>query len=121
MRLVANALLALLLAALATAHAQDGPVSGQEIVEKWSGKELSGTSASGTKAYTTFGAGGKISISAGGFSDTGTWRPWEGGNCATWVTIRAGQERCFTVTRSGSTYKVTNPDGSLVGYFTGMR
>ena len=122
MRLANISLLALLLTSLASvANAQDGPVTGKEIQEKWAGKELSGTSSNGAKAQMKFDADGKVSITASSFSDTGTWRPWESGYCTTWVTIRAGQERCFTVTRSGNTIKVTNPDGSLNGYFDNIK
>jgi hypothetical protein len=108
----------LLLALFCTVSiAQDGVVSGKEIEEKWVGKEMAGTSANGVKAFMKFEADRKVSITAGTFSDTGAWRPWESGYCTTWTALRAGQERCFTVTRSGSNLKVTNPDGSLSGYF----
>lgn len=119
---LANTPLALLLSLLllGAASAQDGVVTGKEIQEKWIGKELSGTSVNGVKAYMKFEADGRVSISAGAFNDTGTWRPWENGYCATWQTIRAGQERCLTVTRSGTRLKVTNPDGSLSGYFASV-
>jgi len=122
MRFATIALLVVLLTSLlGGAKAQDGPVTGKEIQEKWTGKELSGTSANGAKAYMKFEADGKVSITAGSFNDTGTWRPWDSGYCTTWVTIRAGQERCFTVTRKGSALKVANPDGSLSGYFNDIK
>lgn len=103
------------------ARAQDGPVTGKEIQETWVGKEMIGSSGSGIKVYVKLEADGKASFTAGGTSDTGSWRPAEYGYCTTWHTVRAGQERCFTVSRSGSRFKVANPDGSLSGYFTGSR
>jgi hypothetical protein len=45
----------------------------------------------------------------------------EKGYCATWVKIRAGEERCFTVFRSGSNFKVLNPDGSVSGFINAVR
>ena len=101
--------------------AQDGPVTGKEIQEAWSGRELIDTTASGSKVYMKLEADGKASVTAGSTNDVGTWRAAESGYCTTWQTIRAGQERCFTVTRSGSTFKITNPDGSLSGYFTSIK
>jgi hypothetical protein len=101
--------------------AQDGPVTGKEIQEAWSGKELIGTTASGSKVFMKLEADGKASVTAGSTNDIGTWRTVESGYCTTWQTIRAGQERCFAVTRSGSTFKITNSDGSLSGYFTSIK
>ncbi len=101
--------------------AKDGPVTGKEIQEAWSGKELIGTTASGSKVYLKLEADGKASVTAGSTNDVGTWRTAESGYCTTWQTIRAGQEHCFTVTRSGSTFKITNSDGSLSGYFTSIK
>jgi hypothetical protein len=66
-------------------------------------------------------ADGKASLTAGNTSDNGTWRISENGYCTTWKTIRAGQERCFTVVRSGNAFEVMNPDGSLSGQFTSIR
>lgn len=101
--------------------AQDGPVSGQEIQQGWVGKELTGTTAAGARVFLKLDADGNASLTAGNTSDTGTWRAAENGYCTSWRTIRAGQERCVTVTRSGSIFKVTNPDGSLGGYFTSIK
>jgi len=103
------------------AIAQDGPVTGKEIQDTWVGKELVGTTAGGAKVYMKLEANGKASVTAGSTNDTGTWRAADQGYCTTWSTIRAGQERCFSVSRSGGTIKVSNPDGSLSGYFTSMK
>lgn len=103
------------------ALAQEAAVSPSEIKDTWVGKELVGTTASGAAATMRLDAGGKASISAGTTSDTGTWRLSDTGYCTTWSRIRAGQERCFTVTRTGSTLRVFNPDGSLSGQFTSIR
>jgi hypothetical protein len=106
---------------ISLAHAQDGPVSAKEIQDTWVGKELTGTTASGAKATMRLEADGKASVSAGNTSDTGIWRVSETGYCTTWKTIRAGQERCFTVVRAGGAFKVMNPDGSLSGQFNAIK
>ena len=93
--------------------AQDAPVSPKEIQETWVSKDLTGTTGSGARSHLRLESDGKASVCAGSTSDTGTWRISDGGYCTTWSTIRAGQERCFSVTRSGSMFKVFNPDGSL--------
>ena len=97
--------------------AQEVAVSGKEIQEKWVDKDLLGSTASGGKVFMKLQSDGKASVSAGSVSDTGTWRAAENGYCTTWKTIRAGQERCYTVTRGVGAVKVLNPDGSLSGYF----
>lgn len=101
--------------------AQEGTVSAKELQETWVGKELTGTTAAGAKASMRLEPDGKATISAGNTIDSGTWRISESGYCTTWKTIRAGQERCFTVVRTGSTFKVMNPDGSLSGQFTAIK
>lgn len=103
------------------ALAQSTPVSAKEIQDTWVGKELSGTTASGAKATMRLESDGKASVTAGNASDTGTWRLSEAGYCTTWKTIRAGQERCFTVVRDGAAFKVMNPDGSLSGQFSSIK
>ena len=113
--------LSLFSAHIAEAMAQDGPVAAKEIQDTWVGKELTGTTASGAKATMRLEPDGKASVSAGNTSDTGTWRISESGYCTTWKTIRAGQERCFTVVRAGTTFKVMNPDGSLSGQFNAVK
>lgn len=121
MRLPTALFISLPLIHCTAAVAQDAAVSPKEIQETWIGKELVGTTASGAKASMRLETGGKASVSAGNTNDTGSWRLSENGYCTTWNTIRAGQERCFTVTRSGSTFRVANPDGSLSGSFTSIK
>ena len=105
----------------ANALAQNGPVSAKEIQDTWVGKELSGSTASGAKATMRLEFDGKAFVSAGNASDTGAWRISENGYCTTWKTIRAGQERCFTVASDAAVFKVMNPDGSLSGQFTAIK
>ena len=113
--------LSLFSGSLTQALAQDGPVAAKEVQDTWVGKELTGTTASGARATMRLESDGKASVSAGNTSDTGTWRVSESGYCTTWKTIRAGQERCFTVVRAGTTLKVMNPDGSLSGQFNAIK
>lgn len=95
-----GALSAAVLALLhSSTHAQDGPVSPKEIQETWVGAELTGTTASGASASLKLGRDGTAAVSAGNTRDAGTWRASETGYCTTWNTIRAGQERCFTLVR----------------------
>jgi hypothetical protein len=112
---------ALLTLGHAQVQAQSDPVSPKEIRETWVGKELTGTTASGARAFLKLEQDGQASVSAGNTSDTGTWRTTETGYCTTWKTIRAGQERCFTVLREGNRLKVLNPDGTLSGYFNPVK
>jgi len=105
----------------AVSHAQDGPVSGKEVQETWVGKDLVGTTASGSRVLMRLEQDGKATLSAGNTNDSGTWRPYDTGYCTTWKTIRAGQERCFTVTRAAAVFKVANPDGSPSGQFTSIK
>ena len=109
------------LAASSPSLAQDAAVSPKEIQDAWVGKDLSGTTGSGAKVWLRLEPAGSASVTAGGTSDTGKWRLSDTGYCATWSVIRAGQERCFTVTRSGNTFKVLNPDGSLSAFITSIR
>lgn len=103
------------------AAAQDAPFTAKEIQDNWVGKDLIGTTGAGARAWLRLEPDGKASVSAGATNDTGTWRISDSGYCTTWSMIRAGQERCFTVTRQGSTFKVLNPDGSLSAYITTVR
>ncbi|MEO7245757.1 MAG: hypothetical protein ABIX12_11500 [Rubrivivax sp.] len=103
------------------ASAQDGPVAPLEIKENWVGKDLLGLTSAGARVELRLEPDGKASVRAGTTSDTGTWRLSEAGYCTTWRTIRAGQERCYTVTRSGSAFTVANPDGSTSGSFTTIK
>ncbi len=106
---------------MGAAQAQDGPVSGQEIQQTWSGKELQGTSLQGARVFLKLETDGKASFSVGNISDTGTWRIHDQGYCTTWQRVRAGEERCFTVIRSGGRFNVFNPDGSVSGTWHHMR
>ncbi|MFN3809545.1 MAG: hypothetical protein ACK4S6_02910 [Roseateles asaccharophilus] len=101
--------------------AQTGPVSGKEIQDAWVGKDLVGTSAAGAKVHMRLEQDGTATVAAGNTNDSGTWRASDTGYCTTWKTIRAGQERCFTVTRDGTVFKVANPDGSPSGQFTSIK
>lgn len=115
------AAVSLFAAPFGSALAQVVPVSGKEIQDTWVGKELTGTTASGANVTMRLEPDGKASLTAGRTSDTGTWRIAENGYCTTWKTIRAGQERCFTVAREGATFKVMNPDGSPSGQFNAAK
>lgn len=103
------------------ALAQDGPVPAKEIQDTWVGKDLVGTTAAGAPASMRLEADGRASLSAGTLKDSGTWRMSGTGYCTTWKSIRAGQERCFTVVRNGSAFNVLNPDGSLSGQFSSIK
>ncbi len=96
--------------------AQSVNVSPQEIEKSWVGKTVVGTVAAGPTAgkmlEMQLRADGTAEVS-GAATDTGVWRLSEQGYCATWKKIRGGQERCFTVQRQGSDWRVINPDGSL--------
>jgi len=98
-------------------RAQDVPTPGKEIQEEWVGKTLRGATAKGAAVTMKLLTDGTATLTAGNTSDSGTWRASETGYCTTWRTIRAGQERCFTVRRTGSKVTVLNPDGSVSGYF----
>ena len=102
-------------------RAQDGPITGKEIQDTWVGKDLIGSTASGTKVLMRLEQDGKATLLAGNTNDSGTWRLNDAGYCTTWKTIRAGQERCFTVTRAATVFKVANPDGSPSGQFTSIK
>ena len=57
-------------------------------------------------------------VVAAAIPDQGTWRISELGYCTAWSGIRSGQERCFTVKRSGTAFVIINPDGTEGGRFT---
>ncbi len=109
------------LLACTSAYAQDVPVTPKEIQDTWVGKTLVGSTANGAAATMRLHADGTATVSAGSTNDTGTWRISEQGYCTTWKSIRAGQERCFTVKRSGTKSTVLNPDGSVSGFFTEIK
>ena len=106
---------------LSSVHAQDTEVPAREIGESWTGKTLSGSTAQGATASMQFQADGTAVLQAGRMRDTGSWRVSESGYCTTWKTVRAGEERCFTVRRAGNRLTVLNPDGSVSGYFNDPR
>lgn len=101
-----------------TAFAQEHPVPAKEIEETWVGKTLEGTTTGGAAVTMTLGKDGNAQLNAGKTRDTGTWRVWEQGYCTTWRNIRAREERCYTVRRSGGKLVVFNPDGSVSGQFS---
>jgi hypothetical protein len=101
-----------LLFASTLAVGQGSSITPKEIQETWVGKTLVGTTANGAGATMCLGADGAAQVAAGGTRDTGTWRLSEEGYCTTWKKIRVGEERCFTVRRSGSNMEVLNSDGS---------
>ena len=115
--------IALVLSTLAVwpLHAQEEPVAAQEIRERWTGRTLVGSTSTGASVSMQLQSDGTASLSAGSTRDSGTWRVSEGGYCTTWKTIRAGQERCYTVRRTGQKLTVLNPDGSVSGHFSEIR
>jgi hypothetical protein len=107
---------------LSPVDAQDGVITGKEVQEQWVGKSLIGSTPAGVPATVRLLADGSASISSGATTlDTGTWRAWDKGYCTTWSTIRRGEERCFTLQRSGARITVLNPDGSVSGYFSEIK
>lgn len=97
-------------------------MSPKEIQESLVGKPLAGK-AGNDKAFTmTLQPDGVVSISGAAANDTGIWRLSDAGYCTTWKTIRAGQERCFTVQRQeGGELIVYNLDGSISGRIDKLR
>ena len=95
----------------APAYAQEQPVMPKEIQHTWVDKTLVGTAANGAPAVVRLQPDGTASLTAGSTNDTGTWRLSEQGYCTIWKNIRAAQERCFTVRRTGTKMSVFNPDG----------
>ena len=77
-------------------------------------RTIQGTSAAGdrvTGSYTPEGMA-KLQWSNGGAE--GSWRIKDGKFCTTYSTLRGGEERCFTVYKTGDNeYKSFNPDSSL--------
>jgi hypothetical protein len=115
------AALCLLACVAGTGLAQEAPVTAKEIEDTWVGRTLIGTTARGAPATLKLMPGGTAAVSAGSTTDIGTWRLSDGGYCTTWRTIRAGQERCFTVRRAGTKITVQNPDGTQSGTITEIR
>ncbi len=85
------------------------------------GKTLSGQATPGAPVTMKLLADGTAQLSAGRTNDSGTWRLSDTGYCTTWKTIRAGQERCFSASKSGDRITVLDPDGSVSGYFTEIK
>jgi hypothetical protein len=90
-------------------------VTGAEIQEKWVGKEILGRAGNGARIIMTMNADGTAKLLIGAMPDTGSWRPWEQGYCATWKGLRGGQEMCFTVKRNDDKFEIFRPDGSSNG------
>jgi hypothetical protein len=104
--------------------AQDGAVSPQTIQATWVGKTLIGTIGNGPLKGKQINVNLNPDSSArvdGAIVDSGTWRLTDQGYCASWKTIRNGQERCFTVVRSGNDHIVKNPDGTVNNTITEIR
>jgi hypothetical protein len=99
--------------ALPAAGAQT--VSGAEIQEKWVGKEVTGRANNGARIVMTMNADGTAKLLIGAVPDSGSWRPWEQGYCATWKGLRGGQEMCFSVKRNDDKFEIFRPDGSTGG------
>lgn len=99
-----------------TSLAQESSMSSDDVRAAWVGKTVTGTIAGGPLAGKDIDLqlkpDGTATVS-GATTDTGTWRLPGKGYCATWVKIRAGQERCFTVVQRGTDTLVLNPDGSI--------
>lgn len=77
-------------------------------------RTLKGTTANGDSATGTYTADGVAKINWGKGEAEGTWRIKDGKFCTTYATLRSGEERCFTVYKTGDNeYTSFNPDGSL--------
>jgi len=108
------------LAAASTATAQETAVTPREIQDRWVGRTLIGATAKGGPVNLMLHPDGTAELS-GSATDAGSWRVSETGYCTTWKKIRAGEERCFTARRNGTTITVLNPDGSVSGSFTEIK
>jgi len=109
---------ALLGGMLFSAQAQDGPVSAKEIQNTWVGKTASGRLPNGGPVSMQLRPDGSGKLVVAAIPYQGTWRLSETGYCTSWSGIRSGQERCFTVQRSGTEFIVINPDGGEGGRFS---
>ncbi len=113
--------LALSTLAVLPLSAQEDAVTAREIRERWTGRTLVGNTTTGAPVTMQLQTDGTASLTAGQTRDSGTWRVSEAGYCTTCKTIRAGQERCYTVRRTGQKLTVLNPDGSVSGHFSEIR
>ncbi len=96
------------------AIAQDQPMTPQEISAAWVGKKVfARVHSSGAPIELSLKADGSASVLVGPNADTGTWRLWENGYCATWQRLRGGREGCLTVVRRGPMLLVLNADQSI--------
>lgn len=104
-----------LLAGVAAAQAQDGPVSPAQMKATWIGKTLIGQSPSGARSEMTLSADGSARLVYKAIPYTGVWRLDDAGYCTAWQGIRDGKERCFKARRVGNDIEITAPDGSSAG------
>ena len=93
--------------------AQEQLLTGDEIRSAMVGKKLFARAGTGGLLDLVMRADGTAQIAIGNMTDTGTWKMTDKGYCATWQKRRAGQERCFTVVRRGSSLVIFNPDQSV--------
>jgi hypothetical protein len=107
--------LPLLALACAVPAARAQTVTGAENQEQWVGKEVIGRANNGARVVMTMNPDGTARLLIGAVPDSGSWRPWEQGYCATWKGLRGGQELCFTVKRDGDKFNLFRPDGSSNG------
>lgn len=93
--------------------AQEVLIAPDEIQKTWVDKKIFSRSPTGGLVDFYLRSDSSAEVSGNGWSDTGTWRLSDNGYCAKWKRIRAGEERCFTVVKNGSTVTVLNPDKSV--------
>jgi hypothetical protein len=113
--------IAIFFLSITATFAQEPPVSGDEILKEWVNRTMIGSDPKGYPLTMKFHSDGSIELALGSLNESGKWRAIESGYCTTWKTIRAGQERCYSVRRSGTKFTVFNPDGTVSGYFTGIQ
>ncbi len=107
-----------------SAQAQETSLSSEDVRAAWMDKTVAGTLVGGPLGGRSIEIQLKSDGTAfvsGAVTDTGTWRLPGQGYCATWTKIRAGQERCFTVTRKGADTLIVNPDGSVSTLVSAVR
>jgi uncharacterized membrane protein len=94
-------------------QAQDEIWTGEQIRAAWSGKKIFSRSPTAGLVEVRFNADGTAHVSAGGGSDSGTWRVTDKGYCLKWKQMRAGEERCFGVVKRGDKVLTLGPDGAV--------